>query len=39
MPATQPAPSKPDMWAHQYDQQSNQVVCKLGPDTAAPTSA
>lgn len=20
-----------DMWAHQYDQQSNQVVCSLGP--------
>ncbi len=24
-----PATFKPDMWAHQYDQQANQVVCKI----------
>jgi hypothetical protein len=24
-----PATFKPDMWAHQYDQQANQVVCKV----------
>jgi len=24
-----PAAFKPDMWAHQYDQQANQVVCKV----------
>jgi hypothetical protein len=27
-----PAPFKPDMWAHQYDQQANQVVCRISPD-------
>lgn len=34
-----PAPFKPDMWAHQYDQQANQAVCNVaqrpwtnGPD-------
>lgn len=27
-----PAPFKSDMWARQYDQQANQVVCKLAPD-------
>lgn len=27
-----PATFKPDMCAHQYDQQANQVVCKLAPD-------
>jgi hypothetical protein len=27
-----PATFTPDMWAHQYDQQANQVVCKLVPD-------
>jgi DUF1680 family protein len=24
-----PAPFKPDMWAHQYDQQANQVLCSV----------
>jgi hypothetical protein len=27
-----PATFKPDMCAHQYDQQANQVVCKLSPE-------
>jgi uncharacterized protein len=27
-----PATFKPDMCAHQYDQQANQVVCKLAPE-------
>ncbi|MBV9468371.1 MAG: glycoside hydrolase family 127 protein [Abitibacteriaceae bacterium] len=27
-----PATFKPDMTAHQYDQQSNQVVCKVSPE-------
>jgi len=27
-----PATFKPDMWAHQYDQQANQVVCKVAED-------
>jgi hypothetical protein len=27
-----PAAFKPDMWAHQYDQQANQVVCKLAEE-------
>ncbi len=27
-----PAAFKPDMWAHQYDQQANQVLCGLSPD-------
>ncbi len=27
-----PATFKPDMWAHQYDQQANQVVCKISED-------
>ncbi len=26
-----PATFKPDMWAHQYDQQANQVVCAVTP--------
>jgi DUF1680 family protein len=26
-----PATCTPDMWAHQYDQQANQVVCNVGP--------
>ncbi len=26
-----PATFKPDMWAHQYDQQANQVVCSVAP--------
>ena len=27
-----PATYKPDLWAHQYDQQANQVVCKVSED-------
>jgi hypothetical protein len=27
-----PATFKPDMWAHQYDQQANQVLCKTSED-------
>ena len=27
-----PATFKPDMWAHQYDQQANQVLCKIADD-------
>ncbi len=27
-----PAPFKPDMWAHQYDQQVNQVLCAIVED-------
>jgi len=27
-----PATFKPDMWAHQYIQQANQVVCKISED-------
>jgi hypothetical protein len=27
-----PAPLTPDMWAHQYDQQVNQVQCTINPD-------
>jgi DUF1680 family protein len=27
-----PATFTADMWGHQYDQQANQVVCKLAPD-------
>lgn len=27
-----PAACKPDMWAHQYDQQANQVQCVVSPD-------
>ena len=27
-----PAAFKPDMWAHQYDQQANQVICKVSED-------
>ena len=27
-----PAPCTPDMWAHQYDQQVNQVQCTINPD-------
>jgi uncharacterized protein len=27
-----PATFKPDMWAHQYDQQVNQVVCRIADD-------
>jgi len=27
-----PATFKPDMWAHQYDQQVNQVICRVASD-------
>ena len=27
-----PATFSPDMWAHQYDQQANQVVCKISEE-------
>ncbi|MEN6372436.1 MAG: beta-L-arabinofuranosidase domain-containing protein [Armatimonadota bacterium] len=27
-----PATFSPDMWAHQYDQQANQVLCKVSED-------
>lgn len=27
-----PATFKPDMWAHQYDQQANQVLCRISAD-------
>ena len=27
-----PATFSPDMWAHQYDQQANQVLCKVAED-------
>jgi DUF1680 family protein len=27
-----PATFKPDMWAHQYDQQANQVLCQVSGD-------
>jgi len=27
-----PATFRPDMWAHQYDQQANQVICKVSED-------
>ncbi|MBD3183762.1 hypothetical protein GF312_15840 [Candidatus Poribacteria bacterium] len=27
-----PATFSPDMWSHQYDQQANQVVCKVSED-------
>ncbi|MDI7275537.1 MAG: glycoside hydrolase family 127 protein, partial [Anaerolineae bacterium] len=27
-----PATFTPDMWAHQYDQQANQVVCRVAED-------
>jgi len=26
-----PAAFTPDMWAHQYDQQANQVLCTIDP--------
>ncbi len=27
-----PATFKPDMWAHQYDQQANQIICAVAED-------
>jgi hypothetical protein len=33
-----PATFKPDMWAHQYDQQANQVVCRISEDRVYTTN-
>jgi len=33
-----PATFKPDMWAHQYDQQANQVLCKIAEDRVYATN-
>jgi DUF1680 family protein len=33
-----PATFKPDMWAHQYDQQANQVVCRIAEDKVYATN-
>jgi len=33
-----PATFKPDMWAHQYDQQANQVICKHSEDKVYATN-
>jgi DUF1680 family protein len=33
-----PAPFKPDMWAHQYDQQANQVICRISEDRVYTTN-
>lgn len=33
-----PAPFKPDMWAHQYVQQANQVVCKVSEERVYATN-
>ncbi len=33
-----PATFKPDMWAHQYDQQVNQVVCRVSEDRVYATN-
>lgn len=33
-----PATFKPDMWAHQYDQQANQVVCQVSDDRVYTTN-
>jgi hypothetical protein len=33
-----PATFKPDMWAHQYDQQANQVVCRVSEDRVFATN-
>lgn len=34
-----PATFSPDMWAHQYDQQTNQVLCKVAEDRWFETNA
>jgi DUF1680 family protein len=34
-----PATFKPDMWAHQYDQQVNQVVCRVSEDRMYATNS
>lgn len=33
-----PATFSPDMWAHQYDQQANQVVCKISKERVYTTN-
>ena len=33
-----PATFKPDIWAHQYDQQANQVVCRVSADRVFATN-
>ncbi|MGQ9684265.1 MAG: beta-L-arabinofuranosidase domain-containing protein [Anaerolineae bacterium] len=33
-----PATFSPDMWAHQYDQQANQVVCRVDEDRVFATN-
>lgn len=33
-----PATFKPDMWAHQYDQQANQVICRVAEDRVFETN-
>jgi DUF1680 family protein len=33
-----PATFKPDMWAHQYDQQANQVLCAVNEDNLYTTN-
>ena len=33
-----PATFKPDMWAHQYDQQANQVICRVAEDSIYTTN-
>lgn len=33
-----PATFKPDMWAHQYDQQCNQVICRYSEDNIYTTN-
>ena len=33
-----PAAFKPDMWAHQYDQQANQVICRVAEDRVFATN-
>jgi DUF1680 family protein len=33
-----PAAFKPDMWAHQYDQQANQVICRVAEDSIYTTN-
>jgi hypothetical protein len=34
-----PATFKPDMWTHQYDQQVNQVVCRVSEDRVYATNS
>ncbi len=34
-----PATFKPDMWAHQYDQQANQAICRIAEDRVYTSNA